>query len=252
VSQAGAPLRRVRWYDVIWPQALSLGLTVAAGVGIFFLWKAEGGAALAAAHLQALSHDFLALNLFMDFSNLLLVGACLWVLARVTDPALPARLGALTPRIALAGIGVGLAVVLFFAVLEYLSDTYLHTNVSQDTPSLPIIPHHLSQLALGIFTAAILAPLAEEAYFRGVLMGWFARHFGKLWAIAGSALVFGFLHLKLFTPGGLDGIVLTAELVLMGAVLGVVATRTRSLWGSFFVHATNTLCAVLASVFLAH
>jgi len=250
VSEAGAPPRCVRWYDVVTPQALSLGGGLAVGVGAFFLWKAQGGAPAAIAHLQALLHDFLGLNLFLDFSNLLLLGACLWVLLRITG--LPARFGVLTRRIALTGIVAGAAVVLFSLTLEYLSDTYLHTNVGQDTLSFPVIPRYPSQLALGIFTAALLAPLAEEAYFRGVLMGWFARHGGRGWAILGSSLLFGFLHLKLFTPGGLDGIVLTTELVLMGVLLGLVAARTGSLWASFLAHATNNFCAVLASVFPAH
>lgn len=246
----GVPLRRVRWYDVITPQLLGQGAVLILGLGAFFFWKAQGGTAAAIRHLQALPRDFLALNLFLDFSNLLLLGACLWVLLRVTG--LPARFGSLTRRTAFIGIAAGATAVLCSSVLEYLSDTYLHTDVAQDTLSLPIIPHDPSQLALGLFTAAILAPLAEEAYFRGVLMGWFARHGGSGWAIAGSSLVFGLLHLKLFTPGGLGGVVITTELVLMGVLLGLAAARTGSLWASFLAHATNNLCAVLASVFLAH
>jgi membrane protease YdiL (CAAX protease family) len=250
VTSDGVPLRRIRWYDIVTPQLFAQGAPLAVGAGAFFLWKAQDGAAAALAHLRALLQDFLRLNLFLDFSNLLLLGTCLWLLLRVRG--LPARFGSLTRRTALTGIAAGLTAVACSSVLEYLSDTWLHTDVAQDTLSLPIIPHHPSQLALGLFTAAILAPLAEEAYFRGVLMGWFARHGGRGWAIAGSSLLFGLLHLKLYTPGGLGGIVITTELVLMGVLLGLVAARTGSLWGSFLAHATNNFCAVMASVFLAH
>ena len=99
---------------------------------------------------------------------------------------------------------------------------------------------------------ALLGPLTEEAYFRGLVLGWLARHCGLFWSVALSALFFGMLHLKWLTPGGLSGTVATAELVAMGVLLALVAVRTGSLWASFMTHATNNLCAALAAVLLSH
>jgi hypothetical protein len=128
----------------------------------------------------------------------------------------------------------------------------LHTDLSRETLALPVIPRRADQLLLGVFTVAILAPLTEEAYFRGILMGWIARHGGRFWAVAGSALVFGLLHLTWLTPGGVSGAVMTGELIAMGALLGWIATRTGSLWASVIAHGVNNFCAALVSVFLSH
>ena len=115
-----------------------------------------------------------------------------------------------------------------------------------------VLPHRVDQLALGLFTVAILAPVTEEVYFRGIVLGWMRRHWGLAWAIGLSSLVFGVMHLKWLTPGGAGGMVATAELVAMGIVLALVALRTGSLWASFLTHGVNNLCAALVAVFLAH
>ena len=90
-------------------------------------------------------------------------------------------------------------------LFEYVCDLLLHTHVSSDTANLPVMPHRWSEFALGAFTAVVLAPLAEEVYFRGLLMGWLARHWGMRPAILVSSLAFGLLHLKFLEPG-LDGL----------------------------------------------
>jgi membrane protease YdiL (CAAX protease family) len=97
---------------------------------------------------------------------------------------------------------------------------------------------------------ALLGPLTEEAYFRGLLLGWLRQHGGFVWSVFLSALLFAALHLKWLTPGGMDGAVATAELVAMGVLLALVAARTGSLWASFITHGVNNLCAALAAVFL--
>jgi membrane protease YdiL (CAAX protease family) len=250
VSDGGTPIRRVRWYHLITPQALGLGAPTLLLIGLAVLWLAQGRVQGGMAQMQAWLSSFTGLNLLLDFSNLLILGMALWILSRVTDPALPARFIALSRKSALIGLAAGLGAVIVSATVEYLSDRYLHTNLAQDSNTTMVLPHRIDQLALGAFTVAILAPLTEEVYFRGIVLGWMRRHWGMAWAIGMSSLVFGVMHLKWLTPGGTGGLVVTAELVAMGVLLALVAVRTGSLWTSVITHGVNNLLAALAAVFL--
>jgi len=204
-----------------------------------------------AGQIQVWLFDFTGLNLLLDFSNLLILGMALWIISRVNDPMLPARFAPLSRKNALIGVAAGIGAVIVSSAIEYLSDHYLHTNLAQDSNTTMVLPHRVDQLALGILTVAILAPLTEEVYFRGIVLGWMRRHWGMAWAVALSSLVFGVMHLKWLTPGGTGGMVATAELVAMGVLLALVAVRTGSLWTSIITHAVNNFCAALAAVFLA-
>lgn len=223
----------------------SLVLVIAA----LAVWAGQGGFGAAVAHLQRSLGNFLEQNLLLDFSNLFTFGAALWIVSRVTDPGLPARFRPLTRNAALLGLAAGIGAVMVSATVEYLSDHYLHTDLGREGLATAVLPHRADQLALGLFTVAILAPLAEEIYFRGIVMGWLRRHWGMVWAVGLSSLLFALLHLKWLTPGGTGGMVVTAELVAMGVLLALVAVRTGSLWASFITHGVNNLCAALVAVF---
>jgi membrane protease YdiL (CAAX protease family) len=252
MTGGGTPIKRVRWYDLIAPQAAGLGVPLLVLIALMLIWARQGRIAGAVTQLQAWLGSFTGLNLLLDFSNLLILGFALWIVSRVTDPALPARFRPLSRRGALVGVAAGLGGVAVSATVEYLSDHYLHTDLGRDGLATMVLPHRADQLALGLFTVAILAPLTEEIYFRGLVLGWLRRHWGLNWAIGLSSLLFGFMHLKWLTPGGTGGMVATAELVAMGILLALVAARTGSLWASFITHGVNNLCAALVAVFWAH
>lgn len=251
VRESNTPARRLRWYDLITPQALGLGVPALLLAGSMSVWAATGLFENTLGQVQVWLIRFTGLNLFLDFSNLLILGMALWIMSRVTDPMLPARFVSLSRKSALIGVGAGLGAVVVSSVIEYLSDRYLHTNLAQDSSTTMVLPHSVDQLALGVFTVAVMAPLTEEVYFRGIVLGWMRRHWGMAWAIGLSSLVFGAMHLKWLMPGGTSGMVSTVELVAMGVLLALVAVRTGSLWTSVITHAVNNLCAALAAVFLA-
>lgn len=251
VGESEAPIRRVRWYHLILPQALGQGLPAVLLLGLTLVWAASGRLQSGTLQLQAWVSGFTGLNLLLDFSNLLILGMALWIISRLTDPKLPARFRPLSGANTVIGVAAGLGAVIVSSLVEYLSDRYLHTNLAQDSTTTMVLPHRIDQLALGVLTVAILAPLAEEVYFRGLVLGWMRRHWGMAWAIGLSSLVFGAMHLKWLTPGGTTGMVATAELVAMGVLLALVAVRTGSLWTSIITHAVNNLLAALAAVFLA-
>ena len=250
-SESGTPVRRLRWYHLVTPQAVGLGVPMLLLIGMMLVWAVSGRLGQVTGQVQAWLTGFTGLNLLLDFSNLLILGMALWIISRVTDPTLPARFAPLSRKSIWIGVAAGLGAVVVSSIVEYLSDHYLHTNLSQDNSTTMVLPHRVDQLALGILTVAILAPLTEEVYFRGIVLGWMRRHWGMAWAVGLSSLVFGVMHLKWLTPGGTSGMVATAELVAMGVLLALVAVRTGSLWASVITHAVNNFCAALAAVFLA-
>lgn len=88
----------------------------------------------------------------------------------------------------------------------------------------------LAAKAGAVFSAAVLAPLMEEWYFRGVLQNVVARLSGSAWAgICLSAILFGAIHGDL--PQNVPA------LTLFGAVLGFVYYRTGSLMAAVWLHA---------------
>ncbi len=90
-------------------------------------------------------------------------------------------------------------------------------------------------IAILFITASIAAPIFEEIIFRGFLLSSLTRYMSVTGAIAVSALLFAIAHLSL------------AELIplaTLGAILGIVYTRSRSLLASILVHSlwnTGTL-----------
>lgn len=84
--------------------------------------------------------------------------------------------------------------------------------------------------ALTIISAVVLAPIAEELLFRGLLQPFLSRRLRSQWkAIVISGLAFGMIHLQ---------VVHTAPpLVVFGIILGFVYARTRSLTLVILIHA---------------
>jgi uncharacterized protein len=86
--------------------------------------------------------------------------------------------------------------------------------------------------------AAVLAPLCEEAAFRGYVQSALSTRLRPGAAIAGSALLFAAMHL--------DPVRFPAVLAL-GALFGWLAWRSGSLWPAIAAHAANNgVAAVLA------
>ncbi|MBV9549504.1 MAG: CPBP family intramembrane metalloprotease [Alphaproteobacteria bacterium] len=239
-EDAAPPLRRVRWHHLVTPMLASLVLPLIVAL-LVIGWDLAGGRSFD----YGLLRNFYVLCGVQALSQIGMLGAALWLLARISDPDLPARFVPISRRILLRVLGAAIAVMLLLALFEYLCDTFLHTHLGDDAARLPITPHTWRELPVGILVIGVLAPLSEEAYFRGLVMGWGRRHGGNAVAILVSSLLFGLVHLKWWTPGGLTGWLLTAELAAMGAVLALVALRTRSLFASAALHAFNNLSAVV-------
>lgn len=106
------------------------------------------------------------------------------------------------------------------------------TGQSFQNPQLEILsPPVFSWWAyLGtLFIAGVLAPLAEEITFRGLLFRWLDERYGFTIGIVVSAFAFSILH-------GIPGLI--PAIMVLGAVLAWTYARTGSIWVPIIVHGT--------------
>ena len=86
-------------------------------------------------------------------------------------------------------------------------------------------------VGLAIATACLLiviAPFAEEIFFRGFLYQSFRNSFGVWPGAILSGLVFGVIHFEFFK---------LVQLAILGVILALLFERTRSLWPPIMLHA---------------
>lgn len=100
--------------------------------------------------------------------------------------------------------------------------------------------HRWGAIAVVAITAVIAAPLAEEFFFRRILLGWldarFPSHGGRI-AIGASAILFGLSH----WGQGLAWV----PLVGLGVVLGELAYRRGSLMAAILLHGLFNAVSVM-------
>jgi membrane protease YdiL (CAAX protease family)/RNA polymerase subunit RPABC4/transcription elongation factor Spt4 len=163
----------------------------------------------------------------------LLATVLLWI--RLVHKQRPRSLGfrGLNAVNAFIGMGVGLA-GLFVAGVISAALTSIIRNVSHrpvEAPKQISLQTHPMTLVLVVvgFSVIVLAPLAEEAFFRGFIFGGLRRWLRPGWAIVLSAAVFGIAH---FIP------LIMLPIFGLGVLLASIAYSRKSLVPSIFAHAT--------------
>jgi membrane protease YdiL (CAAX protease family) len=91
---------------------------------------------------------------------------------------------------------------------------------------------------LAVLAIVILAPIAEELFFRGVVYNAWLREGGRRYALVGSAALFAVIHLSL---------VAIVPIFLLGLALAWIYRRTANLLAPIAMHATvNGISVALA------
>ena len=123
---------------------------------------------------------------------------------------------------------VGLFQAIPISALESFMN--LHNYIEQEIADLTHNP-------IGILTLCIIAPIAEEYLFRGLMMRKMLRwNISPWYAIIGSSIMFGLIHLN---PAQIPGP------IILGIVMAWMCYRTRSLIPGIIIHITNnTLCLI--------
>jgi uncharacterized protein len=128
---------------------------------------------------------------------------------------------------------------IFAALVAYLVLTSVYT-VLVDPPSeqLPSGLEDADQdVLLALATGVLLilvAPFAEELFFRGFLYQAFRNSFGVLPGALLSALIFGAIHFEFFK---------LVQLAILGVILALLFEKTKSLWPPIILHAVNNSLA---------
>lgn len=91
--------------------------------------------------------------------------------------------------------------------------------------------------AVGMFVfGGLLAPLAEEVFFRGVLYAWLRGRFGVWPGILISGLIFGLVHAE---------VSISVATAVMGFGLAWLYEHSDSLWPPVLVHVLNNAFKIL-------
>lgn len=126
------------------------------------------------------------------------------------------------------GIG-GYLVALPLVILVSLINQKLWQGQGGSNPILPLALEGQDKVALLIFflTASLAAPVFEEIIFRGFLLPSLTRYLPVWGAITASSLLFAIAHLSLSE---------VLPLATLGAILGIVYTRSRNLLAPMLLH----------------
>jgi len=190
--------------------ALLLDYGVAAGIPVLDAWAGGG----------------LPTALTQGLANVITFGAVAWAGYRLADRPLsvvfPFRVVPLraVPGMALLMVGMSLLT---------LEGTALLTQVAPIPPALTALLHEVTVGSgiIGLVAVAVVGPLVEELLFRGVILGGLLSHYRPRWALLGSAVLFGIVHLNLWQFVPAFG---------MGLATGWLFVRTRSLWPCVAFH----------------
>jgi uncharacterized protein len=102
-----------------------------------------------------------------------------------------------------------------------------------------IVPEGFSWIGLFgmLIVGGIIAPFAEEVFFRGVLYEWIHYRWGVWVGILASSAVFGLLH-------GEISVAIAA--FVLGILLAWTYQRSQSLWSAVIIHVINNSVKILA------
>ena len=141
----------------------------------------------------------------------------------------------------LLALGLALAVLPARGLAALLVERLAGANFSDMQLRMDLIAPSGGSLALNFIVtfvgAGLLAPVAEELFFRGLIHRWFSARFGFWPAVVISSAI--------FAAGHADSLGVVASSFVLGLVLAGVYDRSRSLWLSIAVHATNNCLAVI-------
>lgn len=145
-----------------------------------------------------------------------------------------------SPAWLLAALVLAAAVLPLRALAAFLVEALRGTNFSDTQLRMNLIAPS-GPLALNFVVtflgAGLLAPVAEELYFRGLIYRWFRARFSFWPALLVSSAIFALGHA--------DSIGVVASSFVLGALLAAIYDRSRSLWLTIAVHAANNSLAVV-------
>jgi membrane protease YdiL (CAAX protease family) len=187
----------------------------------------------------------MALTILIYLSILLAI----WILLPKRGPA---ALQSYFRRIPWQSLALSLFSGVIFALmtgslLAYLSEhkvVTFHTTAGERA----MLPHTLGQLEIGLLAIAVVGPLVEEVYFRGLFLRWLRMKMPLAVAAIPNAAIFAAIHFRFSSHVGAEGWVLTGGLFVFGLFASAWAGALRSIWPAFAAHGTYNATLISAPV----
>ncbi|HTQ13939.1 MAG TPA: CPBP family intramembrane glutamic endopeptidase [Rhizomicrobium sp.] len=148
--------------------------------------------------------------------------------------------GAIIGALLAVGVSAGLA------WLDRSHIVSMDTNKAEDVLTAARDPR---QLALALSVIGLIGPIAEEVYFRGLLLAWLRRGLWVPLAALADAAMFSAVHYQNAMHPGAEGWVLSGVIATVGLLNAIFYLRTRSLWMPTGLHMSYNATLVLLSYF---
>jgi membrane protease YdiL (CAAX protease family) len=230
--------RLFRWYDL-----LLLGLilllsqfipgVIAGGVGLLT-------GSLTMENASAGQLPTTVIMIAVAGSGIVMVLGCMLLrrMRRIDWSALGAR--ATTGRALLAAV---LAFIIYIAIAEGIGRFLEIDPEGEFARQLmqQLIPAEASILG-------VIVPAAEELLFRGFLITWLRERSNAAIAVIVSAAIFAVVHGYFMTSEFEFGLFATAQIFVLGLLLGWLAAWSRSLWPPILLHVINNVVTIVVTV----
>lgn len=170
----------------------------------------------------------------------LVFGVAAVAVARMTGPVRARDFGLVRARLApTAGKTVFVAGVYFSLLAAYAA--LVHLTPDDAPEKLGAGDGTLGMIGF-IFTAALVAPVAEEFFFRGLVFRAMSNGMGVVVGAIVSGLFFGALHISSLSEERLLQVV---PLALLGVLFALLYAWSGTLYAPIALHATNNSLAVI-------
>jgi len=133
--------------------------------------------------------------------------------------------------------GIALALFVWFAVP--------HASGIRTARLTPSTPDDVVAKILLIAVYGVVVPIAEELYFRALVLSWLRQWFSPVISATLAAAAFALAHGRF--AFGVSGMATTVVLAVLGLVCAYFAIKTMSLWPAIVAHSGyNVAIAILS------
>ncbi len=147
----------------------------------------------------------------------------------------------------ISSVVLGFSLLMIGSVVAGLALWLLGVSPEEQTTNVGIVTQNSGTVWQWVMigSVAIGAPIAEELFFRGLLLGALRRRFGSFVGVVGSALAFTSVH---YVGGSLEqSIMLFSVVGAIGVVLGAYVVRTGRVLPTIIAHSVFNTLVVIAN-----
>lgn len=138
--------------------------------------------------------------------------------------------------------GYGLWLVISYIMVVLMFHTgRVFPGYDIQAPTLPLFGEGRFAIIAAFLAAVIVAPLVEEAFFRGFVLQTSIQRLGTTYGSLFAAALFAIIHFQFSN---------IIPLFILGLIINWIFLRDKSLWPAIFFHAFNNGLALTLEVFL--